>query len=114
MREYEDRHVPFLTRPRAGLLPAALVIATAAFSTPASAQSVCADRAQVLDHLTRAYSERRIALGVAGAGGVIELLTRADGRTWTIILSRPDGSACVLATGEDWQRVSPEKRGEGT
>ncbi len=86
----------------------------AAFSWPAAAQSVCAGRAQVLDYLTRHYSEQRIALGVAGAGGVIELLARPDGGTWTLIVSRPDGSACVLATGEDWQRVSPEKRGEGT
>lgn len=99
----EDHAYPFLT--------AAL---WAAFSFSAAAQSVCAGRAQVLDHLTRNYSEQRIALGVASAGGVIELLSRADGRTWTIILSRPDGSACVLATGEDWQRVSPKKRGEGT
>ena len=95
-------------------LPAALALAMAVFSWPAQAQMVCADRAQVLDYLTRHYSEQRIALGVAGAGGVIELLTQADGRTWTIILSRPDGSACVLATGEDWQRVSPKQRGEGT
>ncbi len=93
-------------------LPAALALATAVLSYPVQALHMCADRDRILDRLARSYSEQRTALGVA-PGGVIELLTRADGRTWTIILSRPDGSACVLATGEDWQRVKPRK-GEGT
>ena len=37
-------------------------------------------------------------------GNVVEVL-RSEERTWTIIMTAPNGVSCVLAIGEHWQEV---------
>src|SRR5262249_36631800 len=81
---------------------------------PAHAAGPCYPRDAILAHLAERYGERPAGTGVA-VGQLVELLTRPDGASWTILVIRPDGLACPVATGEDWTDVSepaPE-RGEG-
>ena len=66
----------------------------------------CSTRANVLHHLSNNYAEAPVAIGLAKNGGVIELLTSGEGNTWTIIITMPDGTSCMLAAGEDWEQVS--------
>jgi hypothetical protein len=70
-----------------------------------AAQEVCATRAALLDSLTEDYQETPAAVGMSNNGGVMEVFTARDGRTWTILLTRPDGNSCILATGELWTPV---------
>lgn len=72
---------------------------------------VCADREKILTSLAREYSEAPKELGLANNGNVIELLTTRDGRTWTILMTRPDGKACVIAAGEAWEAVPAQMAG---
>lgn len=77
----------------------------------AAGNMACADRDTVLGDLGNKYNEAPSAVGLASNGGLIEILTSADKATWTIIVSMPDGTSCLLAAGEDWQdlqRVEPE------
>lgn len=74
-------------------------------------QVPCAKRADVLKHLSAKYSETPIGIGLANNGGVIEVLTSADGATWTIIITLPNGPTCMVSAGENWQRV-PVETGE--
>lgn len=87
------------------LLAAAL---WAAFSWPAAGQQtpVCTDRSTVLNHLSSKYSEAPVGMGVANNGGVIELLSSKAGKTWTIILTMPNGITCMIAAGESWESLS--------
>ena len=92
----------------ASLLITALAVgpATAASADPAlGTPNICSTRANVLKHLSRKYSETPVGLGVAENGGVIELLTSAEGDTWTIIITMPDGRSCMIAAGEGWEQV---------
>ncbi len=107
----DDLPAAFVMGTETMMLPLILLV-TVVFSWPVQAQMACGDRAQILDRLAAEYSEQRIGFGLADAGGVIEILAQADGRTWTIILSRADGSSCLLVTGEAWQQVKPV-RGKG-
>lgn len=75
-------------------------------------QSVCADRTNLLSSLQREFSEAPTALGLASNGSVIELLTTTDGKTWTLLMTRPDGTSCVLAAGEAWEALPQVARGE--
>ncbi|MEW5728574.1 MAG: hypothetical protein AB1918_12170 [Pseudomonadota bacterium] len=75
-------------------------------------QSVCAERTALLSSLRREYSEAPTALGLASNGSVLELLTTSDGKTWTILMTRPDGTSCVLAAGEAWESLPQVARGE--
>ena len=64
---------------------------------------VCDARKEVIGHLSGKYSENPVALGLATNGGVVELLTAADGKTWTIVITLPNGQTCLVAAGENWE-----------
>jgi len=83
---------------------ATVAVAVVAFAGPAMAQTVCSDRAKFLDHLARGYQEAPAAMGLASNGAVLEVLTSESG-TWTIILTMPTGTSCVVASGEAWEKV---------
>lgn len=70
-----------------------------------SADLICAQRTDLLGSLAREYSEAPRALGLANNGTVMELLSARDGRTWTLLMSRPDGTSCVVAAGEAWESL---------
>ena len=69
------------------------------------------DRDSAVSHLSSAYRERTVALGLASNGGVLEILTNEAGTTWSIIVTTPDGVSCMVATGEHWEPVQPIKTG---
>jgi hypothetical protein len=71
----------------------------------AAADDNCADRQRVLDFLSENYQESPVAAGIANNGGLIEVVTTPDGGTWTILITMPDGTSCMVAAGEDWERL---------
>jgi hypothetical protein len=85
-------------------LVSAFALSASAAENAAPGQS-CATRAKVLQHLSHKYSEAPIAIGLAENGGVIEVLTSGQGGTWTIIITMPDGTSCMVAAGEDWEQL---------
>ncbi len=78
----------------------------AACATPALAQpQMCDKRVNVLGHLAKKYGEAPVAIGVTNSGGMVEVLTTADGLTWTIIVSYTNGTSCLVAAGEGWRNM---------
>ncbi len=63
----------------------------------------CDQRDRVLGHLARKYHEVPVAAGVTTSGSIIEVLATDDGLTWTIIVSDPNGTSCLIAAGEGWR-----------
>lgn len=86
-----------------------------ALPVSASAAGPCYPRDAIHAHLAERYGERPAGVGVA-AGQLVELLTRPDGASWTILVVRPDGLACPVAAGEDWKAVGKPapQRGESS
>ncbi len=76
--------------------------------TPAQAQQ-CDQRTKIIGHLARKYQEAPVAIGVTTSGGMVEVLTSGDGGTWTIILSNPNGTSCLVAAGEGWRALPFDK-----
>ena len=64
-----------------------------AISLPATAQQqpACAQRGDLLKHLSAKYTEAPVALGLANKGGVVEVLSSKTGSSWTIIITMPNG-----------------------
>jgi len=85
-----------------------LVAALLSFSAPAFSQQapVCTDRGTVLGHLSTEYSEQPVGMGIANNGGVIEILSSKAGKSWTIILTMPNGTTCMIAAGESWELLT--------
>jgi len=74
----------------------------------AQEQPLCADRATVVGQLSEQYSETPAVMGLANNGGVMEVLSSDDDRTWTIILTMPNGVSCMVAAGENLE-ILPTK-----
>ena len=89
------------------LITAALVTAGFALAAqPILAQDTpCTQRTAVLKQLSKQYSEAPVAMGLANNGGVIELLHSNDQRTWTLIITMPDGMSCPIAAGQSWESL---------
>ena len=83
----------------------ATVIATGVIK-PAAAAVKCHSRDAVLGHLAKNYHEQPTALGYSHNGGVVELFKAKDGKTWTIVITLPNGPTCLLAAGKDWEDIA--------
>ena len=87
----------------AGSLVAGMIGVASLFPVlSASAQSLWIDRDEVVAKLDGHYAESPTAMGLASNGGVVELFSAADGETWTLVLTMPDGRSTIVATGEGW------------
>ncbi len=84
------------------LLALALLLGVRA---PASAQSVCTTHAEVTKQLESRHSESPVGIGLASTGQVLEVFTTGDGSSWTIVMTRPDGMSCLVASGDSWENL---------
>ena len=91
---------------------AALVVI--GFTLPASAQqSVCGNRGDILKQLSVRYSEAPAAIGLSSTGSMLEVLTSPSGGSWTVLMTMPNGTSCLVAAGENWESVKPLVVGSG-
>ena len=74
--------------------------------TSARAQTVCMMHPDLANQLDSRFSEAPIAIGLASNNVVVEVFSNGDGSTWTMVLTKPDGMSCVMATGEDWETLN--------
>ncbi len=90
-----------------GLSVAGLAAVLAAFLLPgpAYAPPFCAATDEMLAALTGRYGERVVGAGLTVGGELLQVLVRPDGRSWTVLVTTPDGVSCLLAVGRDWQAV---------
>ncbi len=87
------------------LLGIGVLFAGAIDARPAAAQEAQVpwlERAEIVGQLAARYSEAPTALGLTSDGAVIELFATADGATWTLVITLPNGLSRVVATGESW------------
>lgn len=83
------------------MLIAAATVAAATAPARAAPMS-CAERTDIVQKLDDAYSEKRQASALTSTGSVLEVYVSMSG-TWSMLVSKPDGTACVVAVGEAWE-----------
>ncbi len=86
------------------LLAVGLFVGVTMTSLPAHAAN-CANRDQVVERLQTRYSETFAGGGLQAAQAkqsVVEVWASEQTGTFTVILTTPEGLACVVATGTDW------------
>jgi len=74
-------------------------------ASAASAEPQCNTRDSVIKQLSDKYREAPVALGVTHNGGLIEVLSTGEGKTWSIIITSPQGMSCLVAAGEGWRMM---------
>jgi hypothetical protein len=85
----------------------AALLLLASLSTPAWGQQgpACVKRADLAKHLESKYQEAPSAVGLSDNGSLLEVFSSADGSTWTVTVTMPNGISCMVATGQQWQDI---------
>ncbi|WP_322867414.1 hypothetical protein U5922_015205 [Aquicoccus sp. G2-2] len=95
-----------------------LGVCAVATAIPAHADDVnnCATRDQVVSRLQQEFYEELTAGGLqdSGAAGVVEVWSSPQTGTFTVMMTRPDGVSCILATGTDWYEPKAQARMQQT
>ena len=89
----------------------ALLLAVAALSgpAPAAAQDLCMAHEDALAWLQEEFGEQVIGRGLTDNGqALFEILVSKDG-SWSLLVSLAGGSSCVVASGQNWQRLPQDK-----
>lgn len=84
-----------------------LALVFAVLATPLAAQTDCYAREHVVNILTGKFAETPTGRGLAANGHMIEVWTSEKG-TWTVVITRPDGATCPIASGEAWSDIPRE------
>ena len=98
------------------LFALSLVFAGLILVTQAAQAAQCAPRDQVVAGLATGFDEVRRGAGLTAAPDgrtqVIEIFTSASG-SWTIVVTRPDGQTCLVASGQAWEDITEELPAKG-
>ena len=70
-----------------------------------AAQAVCGPRTGLVGKLVEKYGESPQAIGMRGESAVFEVWASEKTGSWTILVTRPNGLSCIMATGHDWQAM---------
>ncbi len=80
---------------------------------PAHAAPQCGPRASIVAQLAAKYGETRRSIGMAANNTVMETFASAQTGSWTIVVTLPDGSTCLVATGQNFEAVTEELPAKG-
>ncbi|MDF0602284.1 hypothetical protein P1J78_16205 [Psychromarinibacter sp. C21-152] len=90
-----------------------LVVGAGALAAPAAAQRNCAERQTVIDRLAEGYGESRQSIGIGANNSVVEVFASIETGTWTITVTMPDGTTCLVASGQAFERLDEVPRPAG-
>ena len=76
----------------------------------ASAATACGNHDALAKSLNTKFKEARRVMGVVNARAVMEIFMSPQG-TWTVLVTDTTGTACIIASGQDWQEVPMEMTG---
>ena len=83
----------------------ALIPALLGLATPLLAQPPCAPRTLIIEKLERQFGEAPRSIGLTANGRMIEVFSSAESGTWTILMTRADGTSCLMASGSDFEML---------
>lgn len=93
------------------------VVALSSFAALAQTAIGCGTLDEVAQQLKTQFGEERIGAGLSThlpngrQGQVLYQMFQSGAGTWTLVISAPDGSACVLAAGANWEIYPIPKTG---
>ncbi|MEJ6390694.1 hypothetical protein [Gymnodinialimonas ulvae] len=73
---------------------------------------LCGQREMVVDELTGRYGEEVRGMGLAHQNRIVEVFVSEETGTWTITVTSPNGTTCLMAAGQHFATMAPEAAGE--
>jgi len=78
-------------------------------ASPVLAQLVCAPRSELVEKLERDYAEAPVEHGLTNPNDqLLELFMSKGGKTWTLLLTFPNGHSCFIGVGRNWRTMQPK------
>lgn len=77
------------------------IIAALWAGTAAAQDDLCANRADLVAGLEQQFGEVSIGQGLDARGVMVEVFVSQRG-TFTLLITTPDGNACMTAAGDSW------------
>ncbi len=71
----------------------------------------CAAHDKMTKLLGTKFTEAPRSLGLAADGKVLEVFSTDNGGTWTMVVTAPEGTSCIVASGRYWQHVPAKPKG---
>lgn len=84
----------------------AAAIAIAATTAMAQQNRNCAPHDAVVHRLADGYGESRQAIGLGAEGAVVEVFASDSSGSWTITVTFPNGSTCLVASGQAYEATA--------
>ncbi|MHA3978288.1 hypothetical protein ACW9UR_11435 [Halovulum sp. GXIMD14794] len=91
-------------------LPIIFTVVTGIAGPGLASPDACGERDGVIDRLQHVFGEERTGGGLQGEHGLVEVFASSETGSWTILLTRPDGRACLVAAGATWHTVPAVKQ----
>jgi hypothetical protein len=76
-------------------------------AAPAAGEICVSDYRQLAAKLAQSYAEEPVSAGLGQDGNLVSVFASATTGTWTMVMTRPEGTSCVVAVGEAWQMKTP-------
>jgi hypothetical protein len=86
-----------------------LVFAAGLPMASAQAQLVCLKREELVKQLTEKYKEAPAGSGLIGQTALVEVFVSEKG-TFTLVSSYPNGVACIVSAGDNWEMTKVPKK----
>lgn len=87
---------------------------TICVATAATAEPNCGPRAAVIAHLSENFGESRQSIGMGQEGRVVEVFASIETGSWTITVTLPNGTTCLVAAGRSFEVVAEAPIPSGT
>ena len=71
----------------------------------------CSPREMVVQQLQKKYREAVIMRGIV-SGSMMELWYSPKKQTWTVVVTRPDSTACLILGGDNAMLINPAESSE--
>ncbi len=90
-----------------------LLAALAVLGPTAAHAQACGPRDQVVERLANRYGETVQSVGLGSNNGIVEVYASAETGTWTITVTMPSGSTCLIASGNAFEPITNATQAKG-
>lgn len=95
-----------MKRMNSALVFGGLLILGVTSTAPAQAQEmICGKRQSIVKQLQAKYGETARVMGFSQGAGVVEVYANDESGSWTILVTNPSGTSCLMAAGEAFEAV---------
>ncbi|MFN4191831.1 MAG: hypothetical protein ACK4FR_02715 [Tabrizicola sp.] len=104
--------VAFVVRGVLGLVAGLALLFAVLLAQDSRAEPVCLAFDRLLEALTASHGEVPVGQGETAMGSRLLIMVHPEGSTWSLIAVLPDGRACLLGYGTDWQSLATKPGSE--